>query len=628
MLNLKLDSSAQKFTKQVENLISLVNVKLCDDGILLSATQGNDGLTVTKEGNSASITYQKECEFFRGILTLMENENKASFSIHEKAEFAFNGEFLDNSRNAVLTIETVKKMIMYSALLGLDNIFLYNEDTFEVPEDPYFGYFRMAYTKEDVRVLNDFAKEYGVRIIPCIQTLAHLNQTLHWEAHSEIRDFADVLLVEEEKTYELIENTLKSWRDCVDSDVINIGMDEAYFLGRGKYLDKHGFKPRFELMCEHLKKVLALCTKYNFKPMMWSDMFFRLIFGDGDNNAGYYSDEKIDPELLKMIPKDVILIYWDYYTTAEEKYDKQIKKHLEFGNDIMFAGGTWKWRGWVPAINHSHNVTKLALSAARKNGVNSVFTTAWGDDGAEASVFDIIPGLCLFAEESYAEDNIDERVSSKLKALTNYTLEEFFELCQPDMTPTKNMVPETNPTKYLLFQDELMGMFDFHVAPDFPQFYADCAKTIHELAGRDSKVNYIFETIACLCDVLALKADVGIQLKTAYEKGDKKAMETIANKTLPEISERIETFYHAFKSQWYRENRTGGFDSQDLRFGGLKQRILTAEEMINDYISGKIDRIRELEEKRLPYDGQFSDDRKDINTSCNVWRRISTTNII
>ena len=83
MLNLKLDSSAQKFTKQVENLISLVNVKLCDDGILLSATQGNDGLTVTKEGNSASITYQKECEFFRGILTLMENENKASFSIHE-----------------------------------------------------------------------------------------------------------------------------------------------------------------------------------------------------------------------------------------------------------------------------------------------------------------------------------------------------------------------------------------------------------------------------------------------------------------------------------------------------------------------------------------------------------------
>ena len=150
----------------------------------------------------------------------------------------------------------------------------------------------------------------------------------------------------------------------------------------------------------------------------------------------------------------------------------------------------------------------------------------------------------------------------------------------------------------------------------------------HELAGRDSKVNYIFETIACLCDVLALKADVGIQLKTAYEKGDKKAMETIANKTLPEISERIETFYHAFKSQWYRENRTGGFDSQDLRFGGLKQRILTAEEMINDYISGKIDRIRELEEKRLPYDGQFSDDRKDINTSCNVWRRISTTNII
>lgn len=44
-------------------------------------------------------------------------------------------------------MKTAKEVIMYSALLGLDNVLLYNEETFEVPEDPYFGYMRMGYSK-------------------------------------------------------------------------------------------------------------------------------------------------------------------------------------------------------------------------------------------------------------------------------------------------------------------------------------------------------------------------------------------------------------------------------------------------------------------------------------------------
>ncbi len=629
MVNISLVSSAKTFEPQVKDLTTLVDICLSETGLPVSCEPGTNGLCVEKTLDSVKITYEKTCEFFRGLLILIEREGEEAFTVSDHAHFKFNGEFLDNSRNAVLTVPTVKNMIMYSALLGLDNIFLYNEDTFDVPEDPYFGYFRMPYTKEDVRILNDYAKGFGVRIIPCIQTLAHLGQTLHWPAHRDIRDYADVLLVEEDKTYELIENTLKAWRECVDSDLINIGMDEAYFLGRGQYLDKHGFHSRFELMCDHLKKVTALCKKYHFRPMMWSDMFFSLVFGSGQfDNSAYYSDKQIDPQLMKLIPEEVILVYWDYYTTSKEQYIQVMKKHQQFPNELMFAGGTWKWRGMVPAIDHSHRVTKMALEAAKECNLDNVFTTAWGDNGAEASIYTILPGLCLHAEESYAADHIDERVSSKLKVLTGYTLEEYFALCKPDRTYTNNAVPETNPTKYLFFQDILMGIFDYHVTPDFPAFYADCAAMLHDLAKRESHVNYIFESIACLCDVVSIKCNVGNELKAAYEANDIPAMKAIATDILPEILNRIEIFYRAFKTQWYRENRTGGFDTQDLRIGGLKQRILTAQETILMYVDGKIGHIRELEEKRLPYDGIFGDDRKDINTQCNLWHQIVTTNIL
>ena len=45
----------------------------------------------------------------------------------------------------------------------------------------------------------------GLELIPCIQTLGHLERFLHWESSAELQDTPDVLLAGEEKTYCLIE---------------------------------------------------------------------------------------------------------------------------------------------------------------------------------------------------------------------------------------------------------------------------------------------------------------------------------------------------------------------------------------------------------------------------------------
>ncbi|WMJ21924.1 beta-N-acetylhexosaminidase [Paludicola sp. MB14-C6] len=622
MLKLALTDSSKEFASQLETLSNLVAISLDKDGLELSCKQGNSGLTVVKKANKAEITYQKKCEFFRGVLTLMEHETEEKFQLSEAPSFQFNGEMIDNSRNSVLNMKTAKEVIMYSAMLGLDNILLYNEETFEVKEHPYFGYMRMGYSQKDVKELNAFGKDFGVTIIPCIQTLAHLAQTLRWSCYWDIRDHGDTLLVEEEKTYQFIDDVMRSWRECVDTDIINIGMDEAFYLGRGQYIDKNGYKPRSELMIEHLKRVLEICRKYNFKAMMWSDMFFRLMFGED-----YYTDKPMDKELLKMVPTDVMLVYWDYYSTDENKYDMMFKRHLQFNNEIGFAGGAWKWSGIVPAINHSHKVSKMALRKAKENGVSTVFTTAWGDNGAEASIFTLLPTLALHGEESYSTDGIDEKVSSKLKALTGYTLEDFFELCEPNKTPTNNLIPHYNPCKYLFFQDVLMGLFDYHVTPEFPAWFKKCSEDLASLAKKDSKQAYLFDTLAKLCSVLELKCDIGVRLKTAYDKKDKVELARLANEICPEILARIDVYYAAFKKQWYNESRTGGFDVQDLRFGGLIMRIKTAMEMVNAYANSEIDAIMELEQPRLPFDCRTSDEGKDINTDCNYWNYISTPNV-
>ena len=172
-----------------------------------------------------------------------------------------------------------------------------------------------------------------------------------------------------------------------------------------------------------------------------------------------------------------------------------------------------------------------------------------------------------------------------------------------------------------------MGLFDYHVREDFPAFFADCSNKLSELAKRDSKQAYLFDTIAKLCNVLKVKCDVGVRLKAAYENNDKIELTRLANVVIPDLLARIDVYYKAFKKQWYNESKTGGFDVQDIRFGGLIKRIETAKEMVNSYLACEIDFIEELEQPRLPFDCRTSDEGKDINMDCNYWNYISTPNV-
>lgn len=579
------------------------------------------GLQIIKKEREVTISYSRPCEFFRALLLLLKTTDEDGFEITQTAQFRMNGVMVDNSRNAVMTVEQTKCLIAYAALMGLDHIQLYIEDTFEVKDQPFFGYMRMRYTQEEIKELNDFAKGFGILLIPCIQTLAHLNQMVQWSCYNDIKDIDDILLVGADRTYAVIEDIIRSWRECVDSKILHIGMDEAHNLGRGKYIDQNGLVPRYDIMCSHLRKVIEICRKYDFEPIMWSDMFFSMLYGD------YYADGDIDPELLAKVPKDVKLAYWDYYTLDAEGYDRQMKKHTAFPNELCFAGGAWKWKGFLPQIDHSMEVTKYALQKAKEHGISMVFATAWGDNGAECPFSAVMPVLALFGEMNYNNtDDVDTRVSDTTALLTGYTLEDFCRLSAPNgLQYVARDRYQNNPTKYLLYQDVLMGLFDRHIGPCDRQHFAGCAEQLQELADRNGKLAYLFDTAAKLCRVLELKCDIGVRLKSAYDAGDKAAMRLIAEEELPEIECRLAVFHAAFKKQWYAENKRGGFDVQDIRLGGVMARVRSAAEIVQQYLDGEIDRIEELEQERLPFFGEENDGKPG---SFNIWSRTATANAL
>lgn len=512
------------------------------------------------------------------------------------------GTMIDCSRNAVLNLKTAKKWIDLTASLGYNLLMLYTEDTYEVDGEPYFGSMRGRYTHDELRALDAYAREKGMTLMPCIQTLAHLQTIKRWPPYCGHFDTADILLAEDARVYELIEHMFASLAKDFTCRTVHIGMDEAEMFGRGQYYDLHGECDRSKALLAHLNRVCEIAKKYGFRCIMWSDMFFKQASG----GRYYDADAAIGEEVRKRIPSGLELVYWDYYSLEKPHYDKMIAAHQKLKDGTWFAGGLWKWTGYAPHNGFSIRSMREAVASCREKGVQDVFMTLWGDDGGECSPFTLLPSLFYVSE--IAKGETDESVIAAHFA-ERFGVS-FADFMQADLLGTKNGRNDAycNPDKYLLYNDPFTGMMDSAVdAGEGAQFGA-CADKLEALAAQP-EWGYLFRSLGALCRLLEVKAELGVRTREAYRRADKAALSALVA-DYDETEKRLTAFYEAYRAQWMAENKPHGFDVQDIRLGGLMQRIRSCRARLRDYCLGTLDRIEELEEdapdffdggKRMPW---------------------------
>lgn len=626
-MKVKLLGLSNQQISAVTELIPLLQIQLSDDGIPVFFNKGDSDIHIKYDSIQASIQYREEHQISRAFGLLIEGLKKGKeFEKWESPLYENLSVMIDCSRNAVLKTEAFQRLIQHLALMGYTSVQLYTEDTYEIKNYPYFGYMRGRYTSQEMKDMDRYARMFGIELVPCIQTLAHLGGAIKWSAFSDIVDCDDILLIDEEKTYQLIEAMFLTMSENLTSRRINIGMDEAHMMGLGKYLDKHGYQDRPALMLKHFNRVMEIARKYGYEPMMWSDMFFRLA------SAGEYYDvnSPIKPEVIEMIPKDISLVYWDYYSVKPELYEGMLKKHKQLSDRIIFAGGAWKWMGFSPNNQFSRYIGEMAHKSCVENGIKEVILTAWGDNGAEASIYSILPTLQLWAELCYSGKSETGYLQERFTTCVGGRYEDFMNLDMPMLVPD-NKNPEThsiNPPKYLLYQDILCGLFEKHVLTEtYAKHFKNCAAFFEKCVKENPHWENVFQTQYHLSMVLEIKCNVGIHIRNAYHLKDYESLRNLNNVILPKLKERIEQFIKVYHSQWLEENKIYGLDVFDLRIGGLVQRVNSAMLRIQAFLDGKITRIEELEEEVLFFDGrQHEGERKAI--SANLWHTIATASTL
>ena len=612
-------NAAPELAQAAEELAHITGVSPSDDGVPVRAVRSDKrGLRLEKTGSGIEIHYGGISDFCRALGLITSFSESGDTALEQSPVFESLGYMPDCSRNAVPSLDGAKELMRHLAVMGFNAVMFYTEDTYEIPEYPYFGHMRGRYSVAEMKEIDRFGTSLGIEVIPCIQVLAHLDQTFRWNCFKEINDIDNILNIADERSYELIDKMLKVCRECFSSNRINLGMDEAHNLGRGKYFDRTGeHTPVTELMKRHLERLIPMAHSYGFTPMMWSDMFFRAQYG-----RYYITEEKLSPESVAAKPDGVVPIYWDYYC-GEETVDNMMTCHEQFGGEYAFAGGAWKWIGFAPNNAYSLKLSDAHLRMCRKHKVRTVFTTGWGDRGGDAAQLSILPALLQYAEYCYADDITNEKLSERCKALFGLSLDDFLTLDLPN-TASYHKPDEpciTTQCKYILFNDPLNGLMDKHIAPDDPQTYASHAQKLLALADAP-RYGYLFRTLGLLCRALEIKATLTIDIRAAYKAGDRSSLRKIANERIPLVSERIREFLCAFREQWYLENKTIGFDAQEQHIGGLLERLNSTALRLNDLADGKISSIEELEQPVLDFYCCSDDRGKWVHLDAFEWSTI------
>lgn len=519
------------------------------------------------------------------------------------------GVMIDLSRGAVMKAEKIVEFAKLIKRMQYDRLYLYMEDVYTIDGEPYFGYQRGRYSCDELRFIDQECFKIGIEVVPCIQTLAHLERMFKWREYNSIKDIANILLAEEPKTYELIEKMLVTMRKCFRTNSINIGMDEAHNLGLGNYLKKHGYTPKFNILKKHLDKVLELVKKYGYKPTMWSDMFIRLT----NENDEYYLSALDEKNLLKakeFIPNGVTLCYWDYYHKSKKIYDVNFKAHKLLTDDLSFAGGLWSWGNLCPDNKNSQIKTKAALKSMREHQVKSAFFTMWGDDGKECSFFYLIPSL-FYAVQCFNGIYKLSEIKKNFSKIFPFSFDLFMKLDLLN-NPKENGVS----CKSALYNDPLIRLLDKNISASDGDYYKKVTRILSRSVKKAGEYSYLFENLKNLSSVLEIKYSLGAKINKAYEENDEKTLWQITKKDIPLLIKRIEKFHKSFRYLWYEENKPNGFEIHDARLGGLIQRLKNCKETIDDYLNKKTPNVPQLEQTILPFAAPYR--YEEIISTCKI----------
>ena len=253
------------------------------------------------------------------------------------------------------------------------------------------------------------------------------------------------------------------------------------------------------------------------------------------------------------------------------------------------------------------------MKQVAKHGINNVLVALWGDNGHDCSYFAALP--VLYAAKQYAEGNFDENaIRHGFDKLFGVSYDDFMLLDAPNVTADNaDYSKPYSSCKALLFNDPFLGWKDSAIVNTSLPDYLHIAEKLTSAGERNKQYKYLFDNMAALCNVLALKATLGVDTRRAYRENDHKELLKLRKRYI-ETAKTVHNFKRALQKVWFADNKPFGWEIHEIRLGGLASRLEDCAARIQDYLQGKVNDIPELDIDVLPYGAN--------NLDCNVYKAL------
>ena len=354
---LRLESDAARQILERERL--RFDRAMHDEGYILLAT--TDGATVIGD-NATGIFYglQTLKQLFTGA---GDRTQLHPVTIRDWPAMRWRGAQDDVSRGPLPTLEYQKSQVRRLAAVKLNTFTLQFEHTLAYASQPVIAPPGGAMSREDVRALVAYAKQYHITIIPHQQTFGHLHHALKLELYADLSEtpHGHVLAPGQPGTLAFTKGVFAEIDSMFPSPFVHLGADETFELGKGRTkpdVDTRGIGPVY---VDYLKQIVETVRVPGKRYLFWGDIAMN------------------HPDLVKGLPKDLIAVGWDYWSRSN--FDRYLKPFRDAGMETWVAPGVNSWlRVYPNNISALSNIQGFVRDGQR-GGATGMINTSWDDDG-------------------------------------------------------------------------------------------------------------------------------------------------------------------------------------------------------------------------------------------------------
>jgi len=297
----------------------------------------------------------------------------SQFTTAQQKDFAVKGFHLD-LRIQVMKMDALKAFAKKLSESGINTLVMEWEATYPFDKHPLIPN-KYAYTREEIKSFINYCGGIGIDVIPLQQSFGHVEYILRHYRYKDLRedqkDYSQVCPLEEEGNKKLFTDLFTELAATHPSKYFHIGGDETYLLGHcEKCKAKAAEKGASKLYIDHIKMLCDIVIGLGKIPVLWADIALK------------------HPEALKLLPRQTILVDWNYGWDLNNFGDHE--KLMKSGFEVWGAPSlrshpdNYFLTQWE---KHFKNIRDF-IPTCRQLGYKGIIMTSWSTSGQYSTVWE------------------------------------------------------------------------------------------------------------------------------------------------------------------------------------------------------------------------------------------------